>query len=189
MEGMAPWDTNKDELSSKIKKLTSNYVAKLAEISSKTFTMFAEQTPTHSYPLIDSPIFDTLTDYIEVPGYFHWSDRIREVENQVSPSSIIYLSADQTVLKHANNTNDVWLADSGALCHISGNKNFFTDIMTIPSVFIESASGNTFTTNLAGTIKLLLITVDKNSHLPPIVITLNNALYVPKLHTNLLSIG
>ena len=82
----------------------------------------------------------------------------------------------------------VWLIDSAASSHLSGNIELFESIQDISPVTIQTASGESFTANLQGTIQIDIIS-DPDLGLPSVPITLTNVIYAPNLRSNLLSVG
>ena len=87
-----------------------------------------------------------------------------------------------------HNGSHIWLIDSAASSHISGNLPLFFDMVTIAPVRIQTASGDSFTANQSRSIRIR-IKSDPTFELPDLHITLTNVIYVPSLHANLLSVG
>ena len=77
-----------------------------------------------------------------------------------------------------------WIIDSGATCHISSNKRFFTDLNMKHHEKINVANGNEVKTEGrgSGTIQFL----NQNSEVSSV--TLHNVLYIPEIGGNLLSV-
>ena len=87
-----------------------------------------------------------------------------------------------------HNDSHIWLIDSAASSHISGNLPLFFDMVTITPVRIQTASGDSFTANQSRSIHIR-IKSDATFELPDLHITLTNVIYVPSLHANLLLVG
>ena len=98
------------------------------------------------------------------------------------------ISSHLSSLSEVENGSHLWLIDSAASSHLSGNKSMFLTMEDIAPIQIECASGDTFTANQKGTINIS-ITSDPTFGLPDILITLTNVIYMPKLQANLLSVG
>ena len=98
------------------------------------------------------------------------------------------ISSHLSSLSEIENGSHLWLIDSAASSHLSGNKSMFLTMEDIAPIQIECASGDTFTANQKGTINIS-ITSDPTFSLPDVPITLTNVIYVPKLQANLLSVG
>ena len=73
----------------------------------------------------------------------------------------------------------VWLIDSAASSHLSGNLELFQSLNDIPPVTIETASRDSFTANQRGTICIAIVS-DPSLELPDVPITLTNVIYAPK---------
>ena len=104
----------------------------------------------------------------------------------VPPIIPIQSLISSTSLLH--NDSHIWLIDSAASSHISGNLPLFFDMITIVPVTIQTASGDSFTADQSGSIRIK-IKSDPSLELPDLHITLTDVIYVPSLHANLLSIG
>ena len=89
-----------------------------------------------------------------------------------------------------SNVNDscLWLIDSAASSHISGNKDLFHSMHLIPPIKIDIANGESFTANQRGTINLRVAS-DPRWELDDVYITLTDVIYAPNLRSNLLSVG
>ena len=87
-----------------------------------------------------------------------------------------------------HNDSHIWLIDSAAFSHISGNLPLFFDMVTITPVRIQTASGDSFTTNQSESI-CIRIKSNPTFELPNLHITLTDVIYVPSLCANLLSVG
>ena len=110
---------------------------------------------------------------------------LKEVNNY---SSILLSNQSSAILKIEDNAH-IWLLDSGASNHISGNINLFESIYSIPPVTIQTANGDSFTANQKGMIKLTIRSESLHMIVPDLPITLINLIYVPHLNENLLSVG
>ena len=104
----------------------------------------------------------------------------------VTPIIPIQSLISSTSLLH--NDSHIWLIDSAASSHISGNLPLFFDMVTIAPVTIQTASGDSFTADQSGSIRIK-IKSDPPLELPDLHITLTNVIYVPSLRANLLSVG
>ena len=99
-----------------------------------------------------------------------------------------------TVIMNAENsspqTNEkfIWLIDSAASSHISGNKSLFHDMYTIAPIKIDIANGESFTADQRGTIRIKIAS-NPCWELENVPITLTDIIYAPKLKSNLLSVG
>ena len=95
-----------------------------------------------------------------------------------------------TAEKSPSNVDDscLWLIDSAASSHISGNKDLFHSMHSIPPIKINIANGESFTVNQRGTINLRVAS-DPCWELDNIHITLTDVIYAPNLRSNLLSVG
>ena len=82
----------------------------------------------------------------------------------------------------------LWLIDSAASSHISGNKDLFHSMHSIPPIKIDIANGESFTANQRGTINLRVAS-DPRWELDDVHITLTDVIYAPNLRSNLLSVG
>ena len=82
----------------------------------------------------------------------------------------------------------VWLIDLAASSHLSRNLELFQSLNDIPPVTIETASGDSFTANQRGTIRIAIVS-DPSLELLDVPITLTDVIYVLKLKANLLSVG
>ena len=81
-----------------------------------------------------------------------------------------------------------WLIDSATTSHLSGDISLFHTIERINPVTIKTASGESFTANQCGTVRIV-INSDTRFRLPNVPVTLLDVIYIPKLRANLLSIG
>ena len=86
------------------------------------------------------------------------------------------------------NEKFIWLIDSAASSHISGNKSLFHDMYTIAPIKIDIVNGESFTADQRGTIRIK-IKSDPCWELEDVPITLTDIIYAPKLKSNLLSVG
>jgi Pol polyprotein, beta-barrel domain len=109
-------------------------------------------------------------------------------ETEISPVNTIILSAGSTTPSSVEEDRIIWLIDSAASSHISGNKNLFHSMHNIVPVRIDIANSESFTTNQRGTIRIK-ITSDPRWDLLDVPITLTDVIYAPKLKSNLLSVG
>ena len=91
-------------------------------------------------------------------------------------------------LSQLDDNKPIWLIDSAASSHISGNKALFHNMHTIAPIKIDIANGESFVANERGTIRIT-ITSDPRWELDDVPITLTNVIYAPKLKSNLLSVG
>ena len=109
---------------------------------------------------------------------------LEEVNNY---SSILLSNQSSAILKIEDNAH-IWLLDSGASNHISGNTNLFESIYSIPPVTIQTTNGDSFTANQKGTIKLTIRSENLHMRVSDLPITLIDVIYVPHLNANLLSV-
>ena len=118
--------------------------------------------------------------------------RITKVPNDTESYKNSYLritlSTEISALSMIEDKAHIWLVDSAASSHISGNIDLFNNLHSVTPITIETASGESFTADQQGTI---CITLCSNSihNLPNIPITLLDVIYVPKLNVNLMSVG
>ena len=82
----------------------------------------------------------------------------------------------------------VWIINSAASSHLSGNLELFQSLNDSPPVTIETASGDSFTANQRGMIHIAIVS-DPSLELLDVPITLTNVIYVLKLKANLLLVG
>ena len=78
---------------------------------------------------------------------------IKEIDEKT-----ILSNRSSSISKVEDNTH-IWLVDSAASSHLSGNINLFNSIYFIPPVSIHTANGDSFTANQKGTIRLTLRTL------------------------------
>jgi Pol polyprotein, beta-barrel domain len=109
-------------------------------------------------------------------------------EAEITPVDTIILSAGSTMPSSVEEDRIIWLIDSAASSHISGNKNLFHSMHDIVPVRIGIANGESFTANQRGTIRIKS-TSDPRWDLLDVPITLTDVIYAPKLKSNLLSVG
>lgn len=105
-----------------------------------------------------------------------------DVENNITTAtSTLALSA-------VHDKSHLWLVDSAASSHICSNIDLFEEIHSMPTISIETASRDAFKANQKGTINVY-IQSDVHLHIPPLALTLQNVIFVPKLNANLLLVG
>jgi Pol polyprotein, beta-barrel domain len=120
-----------------------------------------------------------------------WMAHISEANTsdvEETKSSKVIVSTNTSVFLSFENDPHIWFIDSAASSHLCGDKSLFNSMYTVPSLTIETASGDAFTANQRGTIKITLRS-DPSHCLEDVPITLKEVIYVPKLNANLLSIG
>ena len=132
--------------------------------------------PNLANPALNTPVYlaGQTKDIIMMATAPH--THIIPVQSLISSTSLLH------------NNSHIWLIDSAASSHISGNLPLFFDMVTIAPIRIQTASGDSFTTNQSGSI-CIRIKSDPTFELPDLHITLTNIIYVPSLHANLLSVG
>jgi len=108
-------------------------------------------------------------------------------ESYNEPMSTITLNATTTALAFSEDDRHNWLIDSGATSHLCRNIDLFESIYDIQTVTIETASGDAFTANQRGTVRITIFS-DPTTQLPDLPITLLEVIYAPKLNANLLSV-
>ena len=111
---------------------------------------------------------------------------ITELKEEIKPS--VYSSMSTRTQSSMTDKAHFWLAYSAASSHISGNLSLFKDLQETSPITIQTASGEVFTANQRGTIRIRIVSTP-DFNLPDIPITLTDVIYVPKLKTNLLSVG
>jgi Pol polyprotein, beta-barrel domain len=109
-------------------------------------------------------------------------------EVKITPADTIILSAGSTEPSIYEEDRIIWLIDSAASSHISGNKDLFHPMHNIAPVKINIANGESFSVNQTGTIRIK-ITSDPQWGVPEVPITLTDVIYAPKLKSNLISVG
>jgi Pol polyprotein, beta-barrel domain len=75
-------------------------------------------------------------------------------EAEITPVDTIILSAGSTMSSSIEEDRVIWLIDSAASSHISGNKELFHSMHDIAPVKIDIVSGEYFTANQRGTIRI-----------------------------------
>jgi Pol polyprotein, beta-barrel domain len=88
-------------------------------------------------------------------------------ETEIPPDNMIILSVGSTTPSSTEEDRIIWLIDSAASNHISGNKNLFHSMHNIAPVRIDIANGKYFTANQRGTIRIK-ITSDPQWDLPDV---------------------
>ena len=108
----------------------------------------------------------------------------------VTPTSEHIYPMIMTAEKTPSSVNNayLWLIDSATSSHISGNKDLFHTMHSIPLIKINRANGESFIADQCGTINVKVIS-DPCWGLEDIPITLTDIIYVPKLKSNLLLVG
>ena len=118
--------------------------------------------------------------------------RIAEIPDDVEPHndtcSKVTQSTQISALSMIENNAHIWLINSAASSHISGNIDLFSNLHSVTPITIETASGEAFTVNQRGTICITLCS-DPMHNLSNIPIILLDVIYVPKLNVNLMSVG
>ena len=112
-------------------------------------------------------------------------------DNQtVLPTTELIYPVIMTIDKSPSNVDNsyLWLIDSAASSQISGNKDLFHSMHSIPPIKIDIANGESFTVNQWGTINLRVAS-DPCWELDDIHITLTDVIYAPNLRSNLLLVG
>ena len=170
-EGQAPWQLNPRQ--------SDNRFATTVDATATQITQPNEYLPRFKPPT-------TKPQANQIPKSFVMVASITEIPDEPEPS--MKISSELSALSSVENGSSLWLIDSAASSHLSGNKSLFLTLETIPPVSIECASGDIFTANQKGTINIS-ITSDPTYGLPNVPVTLTNVIYVPKLQANLLSVG
>ena len=113
---------------------------------------------------------------------------LREVEEvgrvstsrAMSPSHFVSLIQTTIYRLTASIRGVVWILDSGATKHVSGNRSLFTNFNPGTSQSVQTASGQTLPIGGTGDV---VISLSNQS-----ILTLTDVLYVPGLTVNLVSI-
>ena len=108
--------------------------------------------------------------------------KIKEINQELA----ILLSNQTSSILKVKDSAHIWLLDSAASSHLSGNINLFDSIYLIPPVRIHTENGDSFTANQKGTIQLTLRSEALHIPMPDLPITLVNVIYVPHLNAILL---
>jgi gag-polypeptide of LTR copia-type/Pol polyprotein, beta-barrel domain len=109
-------------------------------------------------------------------------------EAKITLVDTIILSAGSAEPSSFEETKNIWLIDSAISSHISGNTDLFHSMHNIAPVKIDMANSESFTANQRGTIRIKIAS-DPRWEVPDVPITLTDVIYVPKLKSNLLSVG
>ena len=107
-------------------------------------------------------------------------------EPSIEPN--ITILTDHAALSSSEDKAHLWLVDSAASSHLSGNRSLFISMYDIKPITIETASGESFTANQRGSIRMRIVS-DPTHDLPDLPVTLIDVIYAPKLQANLLSVG
>jgi Pol polyprotein, beta-barrel domain len=107
-------------------------------------------------------------------------------EETISPKVVV--PTNTPAFSSFENNPHTWFIDSAASSHLCEDKSLFKSIYKVPSLMIETASGDAFVANQRGTIRITLRS-DPSYGLEDVPITLNEVIYVPTLNANLLSVG
>lgn len=81
-------------------------------------------------------------------------------------------------------TQGEWIVDSGALSHTCNDKNLLTNLVAIPTRRISMANGQIVEAKESGTVIFTTMVAGTCNQIP-----VKGVLYVPGMHTNLLSVG
>ena len=106
--------------------------------------------------------------------------------HELSPK--ITISMHMTTLPLSEHDTHMWLINSTASSHLTGNSHLFHNLYDILPVTDETVSGESFTINKRGMIRIVIIS-DPSFDLPDVPITLMDVIYVPKLGANFLLVG
>ena len=79
---------------------------------------------------------------------------ISEVKSKEKPN--VTVSTNTFGFTSMEENTHLWFVDSAASSHICGNKNIFDTMYSVPNLTIETASGESFTANKRGTIKIII---------------------------------
>jgi Pol polyprotein, beta-barrel domain len=104
---------------------------------------------------------------------------------EMEVGSKVVISANTSAFLSMDEDSHFWFIDSATSSHICGNKSLFESMHEVPTLTIETASGESFTADKRGTIKITIRSEDMDD----VAVTLQEVIYVPKLKINLLSIG
>jgi hypothetical protein len=107
----------------------------------------------------------------------------------INEQSNMLLSNHTSAISEIENNAHIWLLNSRASSHLSGNITLFESIYMIPPVTIQTANGDSFTANQKGMIRLTIHSESLHMKVPDLPITLVDVIYVPNLNANLLSVG
>jgi Pol polyprotein, beta-barrel domain len=99
--------------------------------------------------------------------------------------SKVVVSANTSAFSSMEEDSHFWFIDSAVSSHICGNKSLFESMHEVPMITIETASGESFTADKRGTIKITIRLEDMDD----VALTLQEVVYVLKLKINLLSVG
>jgi Pol polyprotein, beta-barrel domain/Integrase core domain/GAG-pre-integrase domain len=104
---------------------------------------------------------------------------------EMDDESKVVVSANTSVFSSMEEGSHFWFINSAASSHICGNKSLFESMHEVPTITIEMASGESFTADKRGMIKITLRSIDMDD----VTVTLQEVVYVPSLDINLLSVG
>jgi hypothetical protein len=111
-----------------------------------------------------------------------------KVKEQQQNLNDILISTEGSTLSAIEDSKHMWLLNSASSSHICGNRDLFDEIYQIPKIKIETSSGESFTANQKGTVQIKIQSC-AYMHLPDLILTLENVIFVLKLNANLLSVG
>lgn len=115
----------------------------------------------------------------------HKANSMEETHND-DEEYVLSLNSNTEMLYNIKSENHEWILDSGATCHISSNKNLFTDLKPlIERKKVKVANDYKVDIIAKGNCNLKF----KNSQGEITHARLTNVLYVPELNANFISIG
>ena len=100
----------------------------------------------------------------------------------------VTILTDHVALSSPEDKAHLWLVDSAASSHLSGNQSLFISLYNIDPITIETASSKSFIATQRGSIRMRIVS-DPIYDLPDLPVTLIDVIYAPKLQANLLSVG
>ena len=109
---------------------------------------------------------------------------IEDEEPEILQSKVT-VSTNTSAFSSGEMQSHLWFVDSAVSSHICGDMNLFQSLYVVPPIIIETASGESFTSNQRGNIRIKI----KSDDLDDVSVTLLEVVYVPKLKVNLLSVG